>query len=363
MNSVLLHGIRRPNAVVLSSTSFYARAVRLQSSEPEQVGEEELHTIAGGHPGAFSSDDVPPPQPSQRNSDASAYRANGNATPRLPWENVASKLPPKANGNHGNLEALSRSRAAGGSLGTAASAQFPWDTVGSTQRTPVSKLNGNSSAPRVLAREGEIAAVYSRDLPRQGSQKPPVSQGLSLHSQRQNNNNSQNNSQAEARLPWERMLDVLPPKSQAGANGLAQSKANTERIQPSKLEGLANGFGRPVPKAERSLNGSTLSVNGSRLQPQVGCARSAGFWVDDFALFLAILQEIGHALRSTPRGDSALLNCFADCLYALFLQIMSTGALVHLLALVYTKQPRTVSMYCKYVPGMYSYGYYVAINT
>lgn len=307
MNSVLLHGIRRPNAVVLSSTSFYARAVRLHSSEPEPVAEEEHHTVAGGHPAAFSSDHVPPPRPSQRNADASAYGANGNAPPRLPWENVASKLPPKANGNHGNLEALPRSRAAGGSLGTAASVQFPRDTLGTTQRTPASRLNGNSSIPKAFAKEGEMATASFRDLARPGSQQPPVSQGLSLHSQGQNNR--QNNSQAKARLPWERMLDVLPPKSQAGANGLAQSKASQDRSQPSKLEELANGFGRPVPKVEPSLNGSSVGVSVSRQQPQVGCERSADLLLGGLPAFS---RYTGHSLRSTARGDRALLNCCAN---------------------------------------------------
>lgn len=269
MNSVLLHGIRRPNAVVLSSTSFYARAVRLQSSEPEQVAEEEHHNIEG-HPSAFSGEDVPPPNAPQRNGNAGAYRANGNATSRLPWENVASKLPPKANhvnGNHGNVQVLSRSRAAGGGLGSAASAPFPWDTLAGAQRPPVSRLDANS-APRAFAEEGAMAAASSRESRQQEPRGPPVSQDLSLQSHpslqtRRQNNNRQNNRQAEARLPWERMLDVLPPKAQAGVNGLAQSKASTEGVQPSKLEGIANGLGGPVPNGERSLNGS-VGVSGNR---------------------------------------------------------------------------------------------------
>lgn len=272
MNSVLLHGIRRPNAVVLSSTSFYARAVRLQSSEPEQVAEEEHHTIEG-HRGAFSGDKAPPPEAPQRNGSTGAYRANGNAASRLPWENVASKLPPKANhvnGNYGNLEALSRSRAAAaGGLGSAASGPFPWDTLAGAQRPPVSRLNANG-APRAFAGEGAIATASSRESRQQEPRRPPVSQDLSLQSHhpslqtsRQNSCNRQNNRQAEARLPWERMLDVLPPKAQAGTNGLAQSRASTERIQPSKLEGIVNGLGGPAPHAERSLN-SSVGVSGSR---------------------------------------------------------------------------------------------------
>ena len=269
MNSVLLHGIRQPNALVLSSTSFYARAVRLQSSEPEQVAEEEHHNIER-HPGTFSGDDVLSPEAPQQNGNTGAYRAIGNATSRLPWENVASKLPPKANhvnGNHGNLEALSRSRAAGGGVGSAASGPFPWDTLAGAQ-PPARRLNANSE-PRVFAGEGAIATASSRESRQQERGRPPVSQDLSLQShhslQTRPRNNRQNSRQAEARLPWERMLDVLPPRAQAGANGLAQSKANTERTQPSKLEGIANGLGGRVPIAERSLNGS-VGVSGGRQQ-------------------------------------------------------------------------------------------------
>lgn len=269
MNSVLLHGIRRPNAVVLSSTSFYARAVRLQSSEPEHVAEEEHHNIEG-HPGAFSGDGVPPPDATQRNGNTGAYRANGNAASQLPWENVASKLPTKANhvnGNHENLEVLSRSRAARGGLGSGASGPLPWDTLTGAQRPPVSRLNANS-IPRAFAGEGAMAAASSRESPQQEPRGPPVPHDVSLQSHpslhtRRQNNNRHNNRQAEARLPWERMLDVLPPKAHAGANGLTQSKASTERIHQSKLEGIVNGLGGPIPNAERSLNGS-VDVSGNR---------------------------------------------------------------------------------------------------
>ena len=274
MNSVLLHGIRRPNAVVLSSTSFYARAVRLQSSEPEHVAEEEHHNIEG-HPGAFSGDGVPPPDAPQRNGNTGAYRANGNATSRLPWENMASKLPPKANhvnGNHGHLEALSRSRAAREGLGSGASDPFPWDTLAGAQRPPASRLNADS-IPRAFAGEGAMAAASCRESPQQEPRRPSVSQDLSLQSRpspqtRRQNNNRQNSRQAEARLPWERMLDVLPPKTHAGANGLTQSKACAERIHESKLEGIVNGLGGPIPNTERSLNGS-VGVSGNRQQHQV----------------------------------------------------------------------------------------------
>lgn len=263
MNAVLLRGLRRPKAVVCSGSPFYLRAVRCQSSEPEQVAEEEHHDFEG-HAGAFSSsDNAPIPEALPHGCDTDVSPLNGLTSSQLPWAAFASTLPSKPqqqlNRNDKIPDALARSRPGGAS--TAVSVPLPWEALSGLQQPPGSKLNGEVT-PRSLRDEGSRAPLGTSVGSQQEALPSPVTRDTAprahpLHSIQQNTNAQHANPQSAVRLPWERMLDGLPSKPKGGVVASAPATGSAEQTCVRNLEGLSKGLAASGRAAEWRLNGGS----------------------------------------------------------------------------------------------------------
>lgn len=275
MNKLLLRGglcraTRCSGSPLLQTTGC---AVRHQSSEEvaqDRHDHEDVDDVEGGHAAnTLTSNGAPPRQV----NGSSAYHGGKGVAPPPRQPGAWSKLGIQPqNGSGGDQHHCSRSGpgVASAPVGVSAPA-LPWGTLNGAAFPAVSRVNGKV-APAGSEDKGHNQIVRGASEFGTGTISRSMASRLHNREGQHTSNNSSNsrnissrNSKGQARNPWDIGLLVEPNDHRAGGT------ASTQLKQPSRVEGMMDGFGAAatgsataVPKQQQEPLGwaSNLKVRG-----------------------------------------------------------------------------------------------------